>query len=109
MTVLASAIPDMLQTQGKYCLILHSKPCDMCSSPHACTGLSSIHWRESWKYGVRAYRYCQHDAGHALAAASFAAAGLGWQARLLDQVGTEDVGRLTGVWPDSHSSSKAGE
>ena len=26
-------------------------------------GLSSIHWREAWKYGERAYRYCQHDAG----------------------------------------------
>ena len=31
-------------------------------------GLSSIHWREAWKYGERAFRYCQHDAGHALAA-----------------------------------------
>jgi len=26
-------------------------------------GLSSIHWREAWKYGERAFRYCQHDAG----------------------------------------------
>ncbi|HSP00593.1 MAG TPA: SagB/ThcOx family dehydrogenase [Thioalkalivibrio sp.] len=31
-------------------------------------GLSAIHWREAWKYGARAYRYCQHDAGHAMAA-----------------------------------------
>src|SRR5512143_11836 len=23
-------------------------------------GLSSIHWREAWKYGERAFRYCQH-------------------------------------------------
>src|SRR5437660_12483691 len=30
-------------------------------------GLSSIHWREAWKYGERAFRYCQHDVGHALA------------------------------------------
>jgi len=22
-------------------------------------GLSSIHWREAWKYGERAYRYCR--------------------------------------------------
>ena len=29
-------------------------------------GLTSIHWREAWKYGQRAYRYCQHDVGHAL-------------------------------------------
>ncbi len=47
-------------------------------------GLTSIHWREAWKYGERAYRYCQHDAGHALAAVSIAAAMLGWNARLLD-------------------------
>lgn len=29
-------------------------------------GLSSILWREAWKYGERAFRYCQHDVGHAL-------------------------------------------
>ena len=28
-------------------------------------GLSSIYWREAWKYGERAYRYCQHDIVHA--------------------------------------------
>ncbi len=22
-------------------------------------GISSIHWREAWKYGMRAWRYCQ--------------------------------------------------
>ena len=40
-------------------------------------GLSSIHWREAWKYGMRAFRYCQHDVGHALAALVYAAAALG--------------------------------
>jgi SagB-type dehydrogenase family enzyme len=40
--------------------------------------LTSIHWREAWKYGLRAYRYCQHDVGHAMAAVSYAAATLGW-------------------------------
>ncbi|HZX43164.1 MAG TPA: SagB/ThcOx family dehydrogenase, partial [Myxococcaceae bacterium] len=29
-------------------------------------GLSSVFWREAWKYGERAFRYCQHDVGHAL-------------------------------------------
>ncbi len=38
-------------------------------------GLSSIHWREAWKYGERAFRYCQHDLGHAVAALRYAAAG----------------------------------
>lgn len=46
-------------------------------------GLSSIHWREAWKYGERAFRYCQHDAGHALAALRYAAGVLGWSVRLL--------------------------
>lgn len=46
-------------------------------------GLSSIHWRESWKYGVRAYRYCQLDVGHALGAIAFASACLGWDLHLL--------------------------
>jgi SagB-type dehydrogenase family enzyme len=27
--------------------------------------LTSIVWREAWKYGERAYRYCLHDIGHA--------------------------------------------
>lgn len=47
-------------------------------------GLSSIHWREAWKYGERAFRYCQLDAGHALAALRYAAGLLGWKLRLLD-------------------------
>jgi len=29
----------------------------------AWVGLSSIHWREAWKYGERAFRYCQLDTG----------------------------------------------
>ncbi|MGH8582403.1 MAG: SagB/ThcOx family dehydrogenase, partial [Gammaproteobacteria bacterium] len=50
-------------------------------------GLSSIYWREAWKYGERAFRYCQHDIGHALAALRIAAAALGWRLVLLDGVG----------------------
>lgn len=51
-------------------------------------GFSSIHWREAWKYGERAFRYCQLDLGHALAAVSYAAALHGWRPRLqgLDSV-----------------------
>ena len=29
--------------------------------------LTSICWRETWKYGLRAFRYCQIDVGHAIA------------------------------------------
>ena len=60
-------------------------------------GLTSIHWREAWKYGQRAYRYCQHDAGHAIAALSIAAAGLGWQTRILDDLGTDELALLMGT------------
>src|SRR5439155_20288104 len=49
-------------------------------------GLTSIYWRESWKYGERAFRYCQHDVGHAIGALAVAAAGLGWEARLYEGV-----------------------
>ncbi len=59
--------------------------------------LTSIHWRESWKYGERAFRYCQHDVGHALAALRLAAAALGWRARLIDTLGDEVVARLLGL------------
>lgn len=60
--------------------------------------LTSIHWREAWKYGQRAYRYCQHDVGHAIGAISIAAAGLGWQAKILDDLGTDELLRLTGTF-----------
>lgn len=46
-------------------------------------GLSSVMWREAWKYGERAFRYCQLDVGHAVAALSYAAALLGWEVEVL--------------------------
>ena len=60
-------------------------------------GLSSVHWREAWKYGERAFRYCQHDVGHALATMRIAAAALGWRLMLLDGVGDGVVSRLLGL------------
>ncbi len=60
-------------------------------------GLSSIHWREMWKYGERAFRYCQHDIGHAIAAISVAANALGWHTTLLDGLGTEELVLLMGL------------
>ena len=61
-------------------------------------GITSIHWREAWKYGQRAYRYCMHDAGHALGALSLAAAGLGWRMRLLDGPGRDELALLLGTF-----------
>lgn len=60
-------------------------------------GLSSIFWREAWKYGERAFRYCNHDVGHAIAAVAIAAAGLGWDVKLLDGLGHADLKRLMGL------------
>jgi len=60
-------------------------------------GLTSIHWREAWKSGERAYRYCQHDAGHALAALRFSARVLDWPLRLLRSPSDGDVARLFGL------------
>lgn len=39
--------------------------------------LTSIAWREAWKYRDRAYRYCLHDIGHAWEALSLAARAIG--------------------------------
>ncbi|MFZ6048147.1 nitroreductase family protein [Pseudomonas sp. CR3202] len=60
-------------------------------------GLASIPWREAWKYGERAYRYCQHDLGHALAALAIAASALGWQVRVLGGVAEERLDGLLGL------------
>lgn len=60
-------------------------------------GLSSIHWREAWKYGMRAWRYCQQDCGHAIAGVSYAAAALGWQTRLVFSASDDEVAALLGL------------
>jgi SagB-type dehydrogenase family enzyme len=60
-------------------------------------GLTSITWREAWKYGERAFRYCQHDVGHALAALRFAAAALGWRVQLLPEWDDAQLARLLGL------------
>jgi len=60
-------------------------------------GMSTIHWREAWKYGERAFRYGMLDTGHAVAALSFAAALRGWSVRLLDSWPTATVETLLGV------------
>ena len=62
--------------------------------------LTSIHWREAWKYGERAFRYCQHDLGHAVAAVRLAAALVGWRASILPQWSQETVAAVTGIERD---------
>ena len=64
-------------------------------------GLTSVLWREAWKYGERAFRYCQHDVGHALGAMRFAAAALGWTLCLLDRTNDSAVSRMLGLDRDA--------
>jgi SagB-type dehydrogenase family enzyme len=60
-------------------------------------GLTSVHWREAWKYGERAFRYCNHDVGHAIGTARIAAATLGWRMALLDGQDQNTVALLLGI------------
>jgi SagB-type dehydrogenase family enzyme len=63
--------------------------------------LTSIVWREAWKYGERAFRYCQHDVGHALAALSMSAGALGWHLRVLASIDDAGAARLFGLAQES--------
>ena len=56
-----------------------------------------MHWREAWKYGERAFRYCNHDVGHAIGSTRIAAATLGWKMTLLDGVEQNTVALLLGT------------
>ncbi|WP_351089197.1 SagB/ThcOx family dehydrogenase [Shewanella sp. S1-49-MNA-CIBAN-0167] len=60
-------------------------------------GLSSVQWREAWKYGERAFRYCQHDVGHALASLRIAAAALGWTLVLQGNISDATLANLLGL------------
>jgi SagB-type dehydrogenase family enzyme len=60
-------------------------------------GLSSVHWREAWKYRERAFRYCQLDVGHALGALRYAAGVLGWSVALVDEVDHAELANMMGL------------
>ena len=76
----------------------------------ACAGLpggsflaaiSSIHWREAWKYGERAFRYCQHDVGHAVAAMRMAAAMMGWSCAVVPGWSSSALAAILGTDRDA--------
>ena len=58
--------------------------------------LTSIYWRESWKYGERAFRYCNHDIGHAMTCLSTSANLLGWKITYLNSLSTKDIENILG-------------
>jgi SagB-type dehydrogenase family enzyme len=65
--------------------------------------LTTIAWREAWKYQSRAYRYCLHDVGHAWQSLAMAAADLGCETTAIGNFDDEEVARLFGLaddeWP----------
>lgn len=71
--------------------------CEPGSIPMLQIGLSSVMWREAWKYGERAFRYCQLDTGHAIGALSYAAQTLGWILAEQKNITTGELAHLLGV------------
>jgi SagB-type dehydrogenase family enzyme len=67
------------------------------NEPLLLLGLSSVHWREAWKYGERAYRYCQLDIGHAMAAVDYSARLLGYRATPMLEIGSQVLQQLLGL------------
>jgi SagB-type dehydrogenase family enzyme len=53
--------------------------------------LTSIAWREAWKYRHRAYRYCLHDIGHAWQALTLAARSIGCESFALGHFSDDRV------------------
>ena len=56
--------------------------------------LTSIAWREAWKYRDRAYRYCLHDMGHAWQALALAARAIGCDSFAAGHFPDDDVTQL---------------
>jgi SagB-type dehydrogenase family enzyme len=56
--------------------------------------LTSIVWREAWKYRDRAYRYCLHDMGHAWQAIALAARAIGCDSFAVGHFPDDEVAQL---------------
>jgi len=65
--------------------------------------LTSIAWREAWKYGERAYRYCLHDMGHAWQALALAARAIGCDSVAIGHFPDDEVAQFCRLnedeWP----------
>lgn len=64
-------------------------------------GISSILWREAWKYGERAFRYTQLDAGHAQRAITLSGMLSNWHTQRVNTPTINDLDRLLGL--DQHN------
>lgn len=98
--VIANGVPDLASGVYHYASYEHGLEL-RCQAdwPQAgiWVGFSSIHWREAWKYGERAFRYCQHDIGHALGALRYAAAVLGWRVEWQHTMSDAELAAVLGV------------
>jgi SagB-type dehydrogenase family enzyme len=65
--------------------------------------LTSIAWREAWKYGDRAYRYCLHDIGHAWQSLALAAQAIGCESYAVADFPDDEVAQACQLnedeWP----------
>ena len=62
--------------------------------------LTSIAWREAWKYRDRAYRYCLHDMGHAWQALALAARAIGCDSFAVGHFPDDEVAQLCRLHED---------
>src|SRR5260370_27299284 len=62
--------------------------------------LTSIAWREAWKYGNRAYRYCLLDVGHAWQALELAARAMGCETVATGRFCDDKIAVLCGLGAD---------
>jgi SagB-type dehydrogenase family enzyme len=67
------------------------------SAPRAWIALTTIPWREAWKYGERAFRYAELDVGHAIGAVEHAAALFRWTVHEERHVGSETLAQVLGT------------
>jgi len=65
--------------------------------------LTSIAWREAWKYRDRAYRYCLHDIGHAWQALALAAQAMGGDSKAIVDFPDDEIAQALRLshdeWP----------
>ena len=62
--------------------------------------LTSIVWREAWKYGNRAYRYCLHDMGHAWQALALAGRAIGCDSFAVGHFADDEVAQCCRLHED---------
>jgi SagB-type dehydrogenase family enzyme len=62
--------------------------------------LTTIAWREAWKYRSRGYRYCLHDIGHAWQSLALAARALGCETQAIGNFEDDRVATSYGLGAD---------